>query len=191
MKSFLSVLFYMLMGLLCAWYLVVIYWSFNPNVGLEYRLYYIEKELSDWPGYGGLSYKWSEKLYFGTETDSYTKLKNRGKGWEPASTDGAWAVGEEFDLIFVLQDEVPSEGVILQFEAAAYDSQRLDLYINNRFAGEVEIVGGDYYLYEVLLTEDVLGGEELMVVRFVNRIPPGNEDIRGVFFVWIDLSAVS
>ena len=43
--------------ILVLFYIIVMWWGIIPKVGIEYKMYYITHELSDWPGYGRLSYK--------------------------------------------------------------------------------------------------------------------------------------
>ncbi len=42
--------------ILVLFYLINMWWLLTPNVEIEYKMYYITHELSDWPGYGNLSY---------------------------------------------------------------------------------------------------------------------------------------
>ena len=57
------------------------YWTLNPKVSKEYELYYIKKQLKDWPGYGGLRYNLGEQLFFGTQANGMQKITNRDPGW--------------------------------------------------------------------------------------------------------------
>ena len=52
---------YAICAALVVFYCLVRCWGFNPNVGIEYRMYYLTHELSDWPGYGNLKYTYGTK----------------------------------------------------------------------------------------------------------------------------------
>ena len=56
-KKSVKAAFYAGAVILACFYLLVLWWGKNPDVGLEYRMYYLTHELSDWPGYGKLSYE--------------------------------------------------------------------------------------------------------------------------------------
>lgn len=50
MKKKYKIVVYIICALLMAAYLVILASSQYPQVCIEYKLYYIEKELQDWPG---------------------------------------------------------------------------------------------------------------------------------------------
>ena len=49
-KKSVKAAFYAGAVILACFYLLVLWWGKNPDVGLEYRMYYLTHELSDWPG---------------------------------------------------------------------------------------------------------------------------------------------
>ena len=52
-----NALLYIVCAVLVVFYLIVLWLGFNPDVCLEYKMYYLTNELSDWPGYGKLPYE--------------------------------------------------------------------------------------------------------------------------------------
>lgn len=78
---------YIICVVLAAFYIWVLWVGQNPNVCIEYKMYYITNELSDWPGYNRLSYKlgtveyasrYYKSAYF--ITDSLLKRANKASG---------------------------------------------------------------------------------------------------------------
>ena len=83
----LAILIYCLCAALVISYLTILWIGTKPNVGREYKMYYITHELTDWPGYGGLWYGFNEVEYCVEDTDkegnivTYNVCKRAGKGW--------------------------------------------------------------------------------------------------------------
>ena len=80
----------------------------NPDVGLEYRMYYLTHELSDWPGYGKLSYEPGTTEYCTTLKDkdgnerSINVCRRKGKGWKEDQYEGSTNSGKDAYLYYVL-----------------------------------------------------------------------------------------
>ena len=60
-KNIARILLYIICAVLVVFYIMVLWWGKNPKVGIEYRMYYLTHELTDWPGYGNLKYKYETK----------------------------------------------------------------------------------------------------------------------------------
>lgn len=90
-----QIMLYVLCAVLVIFYLLVLWWGSNPKVGIEYRMYYLTHELSDWPGYGKLSYALGTEEYCTQLKDrsgrevSYTVCRRKGQGWEKEQYDGS------------------------------------------------------------------------------------------------------
>jgi len=100
---------YLISGCLGLWYVTVNYWALNPNVCKEYELYYIKKELQDWPGYGGLRYNLGEQLFFGTQDNCRQEINNQGPGWSIMESWGSWTIGKKAHLYFIIDEEITSD----------------------------------------------------------------------------------
>ena len=87
-KKCFKILIYVVTALLAIFYVVVLWWGENPDVGIEYKMYYITHELSDWPGFGKLSYNLGDKEICTGLKDrngsdvAYKVCRRKGKGWE-------------------------------------------------------------------------------------------------------------
>jgi hypothetical protein len=184
---------YCLVFLLGAWYLVIAYWVVNPAVGREYRLYYIERSLTDWPGYGGLDYQLGQRLYFGSAVEEGRRVKHRGRGWVFDRLEhGSWTVGNYSELLFFLDNIASVDELKLSFLASSWKVQKVDVSINGNIAEMVVIDPTEYREYEVLLKLEDPEPDGLVVIGFHNRdaddsgVGEGSDD--GVFFVWVELS---
>ncbi|MDR3562974.1 MAG: hypothetical protein P4N59_16285 [Negativicutes bacterium] len=136
---------------LYTWYIIVLWGVMNPNVCLEYRLYYLERKLTDWPGYGGLKYRFGEVLSYGTRESEGKRAKNRGLGWAVAEEWGAWTLGENADLYFTLND-VPDSDLNLVMKATSFSPGgrlTVDVFGNENYLGTLSIehlAPQEYYL---------------------------------------------
>ena len=86
-KNIAGVLLYMVCVVLVVFYITVLWWGKNPKVGTEYRMYYLTHELTDWPGYGKLSYSYGTTEYCTEHKDrNGNELSNvcsrKGQGWQ-------------------------------------------------------------------------------------------------------------
>ena len=93
-KKSVKAAFYAGAVILACFYLLVLWWGKNPDVGLEYRMYYLTHELSDWPGYGKLSYEQGTTEYCTTLKDKdgneYQCMPPQGKRLEGRPVRGQY-----------------------------------------------------------------------------------------------------
>lgn len=89
----------------------------KPNVCLEYKMYYIDDTLSDWPGYGGLSYNLGDTVFFG-ENKADKLSKRRGDGWAPREETFCFTDGKEATVYFVIENKTPLDVTIAVKEIA-------------------------------------------------------------------------
>lgn len=88
-----KVLPYYLIGIgLIIFYLFVLYKGIAIDSCREYKLYYVDKLLEDWPGYGGLEYELGTPVDF--DLGSGSPVRQRGKGWGTLETEGCWIEDE-------------------------------------------------------------------------------------------------
>ena len=90
----------------------------KPEVSREYRMYYIDHTLSDYPGEGNFSYTPGTMQY----CMNYSKWDKRpsplcltkGKGWNRSEEqgDGAWSTAAESEIYFPLNAELAAGGVL-------------------------------------------------------------------------------
>ena len=98
MKKIINVIFYAFIAMLFVFYLFILYIGlYKPNVCIEYKLYYVDKVLQDWTGYGGLDYN-GEKLIFDIEESSYNNLRG-DRNWHYANNE-IWMTDKECSLYF-------------------------------------------------------------------------------------------
>ena len=113
-KKCFKILIYVVTALLAIFYVVVLWWGENPDVGIEYKMYYITHALSDWPGFEKLSYNLGDKEICTGLKDrngsdvAYKVCRRKGKGWESEQYDGSVSNGSEAYLYYVpeLQENV-------------------------------------------------------------------------------------
>ena len=133
-------------GILACFYLLVVWWGKNPDVGLEYRMYYLTHELSDWPGYGKLSYEPGTTEYCTTLKDkdgnerSINVCRRKGKGWKEDQYEGSTNSGKDAYLYYVLNRT--AENASYQCEVTEFAGNgRVEVYCNDRKIGEIQGTG--------------------------------------------------
>lgn len=88
MSKLRNVLLYVVCGVLAVFYLFVFYLGMNPDVPLEYEMYYFTHELTEWPGYDNLDYELGSVEYCMNGYDEDGNYDNalrylrRGDGWD-------------------------------------------------------------------------------------------------------------
>jgi len=93
--------------ILVLFYIIVMWWGITPKVGIEYKMYYITHELSDWPGYGRLSYKLGTKeictSYKDRNGSPYTwdVCVRKGQGWKREQYDGSVSNASESYIYYL------------------------------------------------------------------------------------------
>ena len=113
--------FWLVAVLLAGFYLTMLICGKMPDVGIEYRMYYLTHELSDWPGYGNLSYELgTEEICTSLKTKDnkdFTDGKvcqRKGQGFLPKQYEGSESTGEASYIYYI-----PTEGAdtaVFQFE---------------------------------------------------------------------------
>ena len=113
--------FWLVAVLLAGFYLTMLICGKMPDVGIEYRMYYLTHELSDWPGYGNLSYELgTEEICTSLKTKDNKDFtggkvcQRKGQGFLPKQYEGSESTGEASYIYYI-----PTEGAdtaVFQFE---------------------------------------------------------------------------
>lgn len=113
--------FWLVAVLLAGFYLTMLICGKMPDVGIEYRMYYLTHELSDWPGYGNLSYELgTEEICTSLKTKDNKDFtggkvcQRKGQGFLPKQYEGSESTGEASYIYYI-----PTEGAdtaTFQFE---------------------------------------------------------------------------
>lgn len=85
------------LGIFYIWVLLA---GIKPEVPLEYKMYYIDHTLMNWPGYGGLCYEPGEKLSFRMIPKDPDRVRRRGQGWGELTSEGCGWAQAKADLYF-------------------------------------------------------------------------------------------
>lgn len=94
-KKVKNLILYMASIGLAVFYIVALYLACNPQVGIEYKMYYITNELTDWPGYGKLAYEYGTMEHCTGYWDAdgnylnYRVCRRKGKGWKKYQNEGS------------------------------------------------------------------------------------------------------
>lgn len=160
-----NVLLYIVCAVLVVFYLIVLWLGFNPDVCLEYKMYYLTNELSDWPGYGKLPYELGTVEYctgyWDKDGDKYTHnlCKRKGQGWEKYQNEGSRNKGET-EYIYYL----PTSGgkdTALAFEVNSFEGEEaVKVYANDKLIGEFSSEG------RVELSVSEVKADEMLVIKF-------------------------
>lgn len=100
-------------------------------------MYYLTHELSDWPGYGKLSYEPGTTEYCTTLKDkdgnerSINVCRRKGKGWKEDQYEGSTNSGKDAYLYYVLNRT--AENASYQCEVTEFAGNgRVEVYCNDR-----------------------------------------------------------
>lgn len=153
-KRMLNILCWGCSVFLIAIYVYILYLGFFPNVCREYKMYYIDETLVDWPGYGGLKYKLGEKMYFGSDYSDV--IKNCGAGWGAVEAGARWTDGNEaklyFDVSGIIEEnyEVP---LVFSLEIVNTLADKVEVLCNGILLGTIRM---DDKNFVTVLSEDLI-----------------------------------
>lgn len=160
-----NVILYIICAVLVVFYLAVLWLGFNPDVCLEYKMYYLTNELSDWPGYGKLPYELGTVEYctgyWDKDGNKYTHniCKRKGQGWEKYQNEGSCNRGETAYIYYL--PTASEENAVLAFEIDSFEGdEAVKIYANDKLIGEF----GDEGRFELTVPE--VKADEMLVIRF-------------------------
>ena len=121
---------YVLCVLILFSYLFILF--LRPDVCIEYKMYYIDKVLEDWPGYGGLGYDLGDTVFFG-ENQANQLSERRGSGWAPREDAYCFTDGKEASVYFVIEKQASLDLTlsVKEIVCASYS-----VYANGTLIGE-------------------------------------------------------
>jgi len=139
LKYMKSGLMWLVAILLVTGYFYVLFHGLHPDVCWEYKLYYVDKKLEDWPKYGGLAYKLDTEEDFTLKTGSgVIDAKRKGKGWSGEEEDGTWTIGGESFLYYTT---LPISDELLQIKLNICQNMNgviVDVYANENFLSRID-----------------------------------------------------
>ncbi len=160
-----NVILYIVCAVFVVFYLAVLWLGFNPDVCLEYRMYYLTNELSDWPGYGKLPYELGTVEYctgyWDKDGNKYTHnvCKRKGQGWEKYQNEGS-CNRDETAYIYYLPVS-GCQAAKLAFEVNSFSGEEaVRVYAGDELIGEF----GDEGKFELSVPE--IKADEMLVIRF-------------------------
>lgn len=163
--SVINVILYIVCAVLVVFYLAVLWFGFNPNVCLEYKMYYLTNELSDWPGYGKLTYEMGTVEYctgrWDKEGNIYTHniCKRKGQGWEKYQNEGSCNKGDTSYIYYLPKSD--GENTTFAFEINRFEGEEaVKVYANDKLIGEFNGEG------KIELTVPEVTADEMLVIRF-------------------------
>ena len=161
-------LLYAVCILLAVFYIVVMWWGITPKVGIEYKMYYITHELSDWPGYGKLDYIPGTEEIATSRNDrdgnavEWQTCMRKGQGWEKEQYEGSTNKGGVSYIYYVPTQT--ADNCSYTVEIKDFDKSKTDasvcVYVNGRQVGNIDGTGA--YTFEV----GNISQDELFTVSF-------------------------
>lgn len=171
-KNMARYVLYIACVVLAAFYVLVLWWGKNPQVGREYRMYYITHELTDWPGYGNLEYSFGTKEYCleykdraGREINK-TVCSRKGQGWQKEKRyEGTRNTAGQSYVYYV--PKTSADNAVLVCDITDYEVNNASdygvlVYVNDTLAGSIDKKG---------VTQIDIGhvnADELLTVKFVS-----------------------
>lgn len=142
---------YILSFILVLSYFLILSTSLYPKVNTEYDLYYLSKDLQDWPGYGGLEYTLGKPESFARYDDN--RIRRRGNSWNSFEDDGCWTYGDTASVLYtgiaeqnlILEVEIPDirEGAAAEVCVNGVSVGRIEHARTYSFGISQELVNGD------------------------------------------------
>ena len=168
-KTIIKAAAYIISVLLVLSYLYILWQGMHPeNISKEYRMYYIEHTLKDWPGNGGLHYTYGTIEYFDMEQEP--QIKRSVGGWtDPNETEpGRWTVGETAGLLYEVDN---SDGPLTMTVATAevMPGVKVELTANGEVIGSFEPEVDSEYSFEI---SSLSAGELLLEFHIENPVSP-------------------
>jgi len=110
----------------------------NPQVSLEYRMYYIEHTLDAWPANGGLLYVLGTKEIFSLDPREQGALNRLAGGWSIREESGRWTQGNRASILYIFPEKVEEE-LILEMEVVQYmQGVSAEVYANDQWIGRMD-----------------------------------------------------
>ena len=148
--------YYVISAILIFFYLVILWKGIHPAVSEEYHLYYIEKELIDWPGDGGLMYTLGDELCYGIEIEHPSA--SVGRGWSAREERGIWTMVGEAVLYLDFSEailETKADFLTMHIELAQWFTERAEVIVNGETIGTITPSAG-INLYELTFPADLV-----------------------------------
>lgn len=101
------------------------------DVCIEYKLYYIDKALVEWPGYGGLHCEFGDEISMSASPNDKTD-RHAGHGWSNREAGFRWSEGEQAHLYFTTPYK---DKMLIAIKMGELLCTGFDLYINDERAG--------------------------------------------------------
>lgn len=152
-------------GVLILFYLAVLWLSVHPEVCMEYRMYYLTHELTDWPGYGKLSYELGTLEYctgyYDKNGEKYTHLicRRKGQGWEKYQNEGSINRKENAYLYYLPTTSQERAGLYIHVNDFSGENA-VWVYANDKPVGSFTAAGK--FEFEVSDVKE----QEMLIVRF-------------------------
>lgn len=137
----------------------------NPQVPMEYKMYYMDRTLVDWPGYGGLAYKPGTELNFCYLKNDENQVKRRGTGWQKLETEGC---GFADPNAYVYFSELQPKDYELLVEISELEGT-LTAFANNI---ELEpLVSVEEDIYCTVISEDCISDGKITLMFQLDDVP--------------------
>lgn len=168
-KNIARILLYIICAVLVVFYIMVLWWGKNPKVGIEYRMYYLTHELTDWPGYGNLKYKYGTKEICTEYKDRngnelHNVCSRKGQGWQKSKRyEGTKNTAKDSYIYYIPEessDEIYLVCDITEYNTESSDGKGIEVYVNDKLIGNID--NKDVTKLKV----GNISADELLTVRF-------------------------
>lgn len=162
-----QVILYVICAALVIFYCLDLWWGIRPSVGIEYKMYYITHELTDWPGYGNLKYTYGTKEICIERNENTIANTNdvicarKGQGFEKATMAGAKSKGKDSYVYYLTESE--AQNAVLHVDITEFNGEAVNVYAGDNCIGSMTAAGS--YTFNVGL----LKSGELVKIHFENN----------------------
>ncbi len=160
-----NIVLYGICAVLTVFYVVVLWLGQNPNVCIEYKMYYLTNELTDWPGYGKLSYDLGTSEYCMDNYDEYGQYvtypvaNRKGRGWEKNDSSGS-VNKEKSAYMYYIPKQSMDNGKFAVNISKYEGTGKTYVYVDDQCVGSFEGEGKHEFVVPKI------DKDEMLVVRF-------------------------
>lgn len=135
-------------------YIYVLYLGVNPDVSIEYQKYFIEQELTHWPGDGGLSLNLGEEYnMYPSKEGEFDYYKGLGDGWGEMTEKGWYTQDGISELMFTNLSKDKDE-YIISFKINDMPNETIMRVLINDI--EIERINNDTNIWQYRIRYDQL-----------------------------------
>lgn len=164
MKKIVSIMPYIIIFILCIFYVDVFIKILNPKpINLEYKMYFIDKKIGTYPVIGGLSYNLGDVL----EAGDYNLYKRCARGTNFDEDNRIYYKGEKASFYFL---DIPYQDLELKLTTVALDRPSyVEIFVSGKKIGEFSYSVDEELEYSFNISKELLDENGCLCIEFFEK----------------------